>query len=516
MAAETIKEFLVSVGFNIDEEGLRSYTSKATNFAKGIGAAFAAAAGTFAVLKMAVKQTANKFNELGDAADRIGTDAGALERLSYVAENTGSSAQKLQDSLQKLAIKVGEAARGTGEGVKAFEKLGISAVDADGNARDAAAVFGELGTKIKDLSKAEQLDLTNKLGLDKTTLGMLTSDTAALGAEFDKLYGAAGFGIGGLAKKSTAWNDAMRRLGYAFDVLKFAIVDGFLGDLTESAETVRKSFTEFLASLLKVLRPFAKAFGRVFKGVVLVLTLFLKAALTVFRAIVKPFVDFFGMMPKWTKVALGLAGAVKVLFALLEASPVGFVLALASAIALLVDDFLTWKKGGQSLIDWAAWEPAITAATDAIQNIVGFLRDLTSAIFAVISAFVKLFSGDFGGFFGDMRVAIDSVVKSFENLFGWAVKTKEFLGGAIGGAASWAKTALNKAGVTAFDSYLPAGNAAILASGNTQRASNQNVEVTNNITVQASANPEATGAAVAKAEQQAYRNAVRNGRAVAR
>lgn len=507
MAAQTIKEFLVGIGFQVDDSKLNNLNSSLKNFAKGAGAALAGVAGAFFAMKMAVSQTANKFNALGDAANRIGTDAEALERLSYVAENTGSSAQKLQESLQNLAIKTGEAVRGTGEGVKVFEKLGIAAADSNGNARDAASVFGELGTKIKDLSRSEQLDLINKLGLDKTTLGMLTSDTAELGAEFDKLYSAAGFSIGGLAKKSTAWNDALRRLGYAFDVLKFSIVEGFLGDLTESAETVRKSFTDFLASLLKVLRPFSKIFGRIFKSVVLVLTLFLKAALTVLRAIVKPFVDFFGMMPKWAKVALGLAVAVKGLFALFAASPIGFVIALASAIALLVDDFLVWKKGGQSLINWAAWEPAITAATDAIQNIVGFLRDLTSAIFAVIGAFAKLFKGNFGGFFGDMRVAIDSVVKSLENLFGWLKSTKDFLGGVVGGAASWAKSALNAAGVTAFDEYLPA-NSGILAQNKT---ANNNVTVNNNINISGVSSPEKAANMVASAQNRTYNDAVRYG-----
>lgn len=508
MAAQTIKEFLVGIGFQVDDSKLNNLSSNLKNFAKGAGAAIAGVAGSFYLIKKAVGDTANKFNALGDAASRIGTDAAALEKLGYIAENTGSSAQKLQDSLQNLAVKVGEATRGSGEGVQVFEALGIAAAGADGQARDAADVFAEFGAKIKDLSRSEQLDFANKLGLDKTTLGMLTSDTAELGAEFDKLYSAAGFGIGGLAKKSTAWNDALRRLGYAFDTLKFAIVDGFLGDLTESAETVRKSFTDFLASLLKVLRPFANAFGRVFKGVVLVLTLFAKVALTIFKAIVNPFVDFFGMMPKWAKVALGLAVAVKGLFALFAASPIGFVIALASAIALLVDDFLMWKKGGQSFIDWAVWEPAITAATDAIQNIVGFLRNLTSAVFAVVGAFAKLFSGDFGGFFGDMRVAIDSVIKSFENLFGLAVKTKDFLGGVVGGAASWAKSALNAAGVTAFDEYLPASNSGILAQNKT---ANNNVTVKNNINISGVSSPEKAANMVANAQNRTYNDAVRYG-----
>ncbi|WP_218821838.1 hypothetical protein, partial [Staphylococcus aureus] len=35
------------------------------------------------------------------------------------------------------------------------------------------------------------------------------------------------------------------------------------------------------------------------------------------------------------------------------ASPIGIILALGTALALLYDDWKTWKEGGKSLIDWS-------------------------------------------------------------------------------------------------------------------------------------------------------------------
>jgi hypothetical protein len=63
------------------------------------------------------------------------------------------------------------------------------------------------------------------------------------------------------------------------------------------------------------------------------------------------------------------------------------VVALAAAIVLLYQDYQTWKRGGDSLIDWGKWEPGITAASKGIEilreSIVGLYeaaRDLKNLI----------------------------------------------------------------------------------------------------------------------------------------
>lgn len=69
-------------------------------------------------------------------------------------------------------------------------------------------------------------------------------------------------------------------------------------------------------------------------------------------------------------------------------SPIGLVLALAAAIALLVDDYNTWKEGGKSLIDWSLWEPGINKAKEAI-------TDLIKRMELLIKAGAAVASGDF-------------------------------------------------------------------------------------------------------------------------
>ncbi|MCS4297678.1 MULTISPECIES: hypothetical protein [Acinetobacter] len=58
------------------------------------------------------------------------------------------------------------------------------------------------------------------------------------------------------------------------------------------------------------------------------------------------------------------------------ASPIGIVLALAAAIALLWDDYQTWKRRGESLLDWEKWASGIETAISKIKELGNTLKDL--------------------------------------------------------------------------------------------------------------------------------------------
>jgi hypothetical protein len=80
----------------------------------------------------------------------------------------------------------------------------------------------------------------------------------------------------------------------------------------------------------------------------------------------KVFIETLGaILAAWR--AIGIAMAL---------SPLGIVIALATALVALWDDYQTWKEGGKSLIDWSAWAPGIEAAIDGLKTIAGILRDV--------------------------------------------------------------------------------------------------------------------------------------------
>ncbi|MEX1244871.1 MAG: hypothetical protein WEF99_08820, partial [Thermoanaerobaculia bacterium] len=104
---------------------------------------------SFAAVVRGIQNTISAAAELGDFADRIEVSAEALQRLRFAAEQSGSSAQQLDDALQRLTRRVGLFRQeGGGPAAAALERLGLAARITSGeldNTEDIfRAVVGEL------------------------------------------------------------------------------------------------------------------------------------------------------------------------------------------------------------------------------------------------------------------------------------------------------------------------------------------------------------------------------------
>jgi hypothetical protein len=82
----------------------------------------------------------------------------------------------------------------------------------------------------------------------------------------------------------------------------------------------------------------------------------------------------------WAAYILAAAAAWKFLNLSFLASPIGILLSLAAVVALLIDDFLTFKEGGESLIDWGSGFGVV------MQGVTAILTGLLAGIVAVKAA----------------------------------------------------------------------------------------------------------------------------------
>jgi membrane-associated phospholipid phosphatase len=226
-------------------------------------------------------------------------------------------------------------------------------------------------------------------------------------------------------------------------------------------------------------------------------------------------------------VGLGLiAAAWKFLNLSFLASPLGIILALAAAIGLLVDDFLVWKAGGKSLINWKEWEKGINAAMDgiiALRNLVG------NAFMVMVDAVLvlkNLLCGDFSKAWESAHKVADHFLgiftegkKAFTNLG----DAKEKFEGPM--ASLFAKgpssflmpsthPALALAGGGPYLTPSPQQAAAMTGGGN--QPISQQISQTIDINVQASTNPEATAKYVAREQQRVNADLARNMKGVVR
>lgn len=117
-------------GLKKAQKRTESFTKKTRKGLNAAGKAFGgmSAVGVAALGAIYKSQSAN-IDQLAKFSDQLGISTAALAGLRHHAELTGVSSSVLDKSLIKLQASVGQAAEGFGVGVKAFDRLGLSATE---------------------------------------------------------------------------------------------------------------------------------------------------------------------------------------------------------------------------------------------------------------------------------------------------------------------------------------------------------------------------------------------------
>jgi hypothetical protein len=287
------------------------------NLSRTIGSFLAIIGGT-----VALKNFISDFIEGNAALDRLSKNLGlsvpTISAWSNATEKLGGSAQALQGTLDMLS-KSQTQLMITGESnlLPYMSALGISLADVNGKARPVDDILLDLSDRFSRLDRTTANNLGRMMGLDQGTMNLLLQGRKELEIEIAR------------QKEQTA--------------------------VTKEQAAQAQKFQTQVAGLKQQFQ----AFGR---------SLFMEAApyLEKFFNILQNFATWIGgheqfMKDFLTVLAVGL-GAIALITAPINLT-VAAVVALAGAIALLWDDYQTWKKGGDSLIDWGKWKPGIDAAT---------------------------------------------------------------------------------------------------------------------------------------------------------
>ncbi|EGD4704779.1 lytic transglycosylase, partial [Escherichia coli] len=101
-------------------------------------------------------------------------------------------------------------------------------------------------------------------------------------------------------------------------------------------------------------------------------------------------------LDKQTRELISLFGALTIALRILNStfwmSPIGLITALAAGIALLWEDYQTWKEGGDSLIDWGKWKPEVDAALKMVRDLKGSVNELVKALAKLLNIDPKSWS----------------------------------------------------------------------------------------------------------------------------
>ncbi len=370
--ADTIKDFLVSLGFDIDQAGANKFEAVLKGVTANVLKVGAVVEGAALSIVGFTTQIANGLDKIYWASQRTGASVQGIKALGYAASQTGASAESAMSSLEGLAgfMRSNPGAEGF------LNRLGVQTRDASGKMRDTAAIFTGVGQKLNNMPYYRAKQYAQMLGIDENTLMAMRRGMNGFTADYQSMLQKTGFNADKAAVQSNKFMTSMRGLTSLFGIMRDKIGSNLAGGLAGSLDSLRRRILDNFPKIEETLT-------KVIKGVIWLANAFTRMAWRLIQG-AGSVIDWWKRLDDGSKNLLKIFGALLVAWRLLNSaflkSPIGIITTLILAIGLLYDDYQTWKEGGNSLIDWEKWQPAIDKAKDAMIWLRDHLLELKDSV----------------------------------------------------------------------------------------------------------------------------------------
>ncbi|RXN73045.1 hypothetical protein D0Z62_04255 [Providencia rettgeri] len=358
---ETMRDFLVSLGFDVDESGAKKFSSVLGEITSTAFKAGAAVEGAAAVILGFTVQISKGLDDLYWQAQRTGATANSIKSLGYAVKQAGGDINGFNQSVERL----GAFLRNTPGGEGFLKNIGVQTRDANGNLRDTASLVALVGDRLSKMPMYRATAFGQALGIDENTLLAMRRGIHGYSSEYTAMMKAIGYNPDLAAKQGNAFMTQFSKLSAAMGIGK----DKIGGEL---ARVLTPSIARFTELLVKNFPTIEKIILKIVNAI-LTLTEILNHL--VYRA-AKGIRDLIGW---WHALDDSSKGLIKTFGLVLAAwwalnkgfltSPIGLMIAALTALFLLWDDYQTWKEGGKSAINWSEWEGTIDSVTESLQKI---------------------------------------------------------------------------------------------------------------------------------------------------
>ncbi|HIB0347343.1 TPA: transglycosylase SLT domain-containing protein [Escherichia coli] len=458
MNAETLKDFLISLGFKVDEAGARKFDAVvAGTTLKAIELGVKVEAAALSVVAFTAK-IASGLDDLYWASQRTGATVEGIKQIGYAVSQVGGSVDGARGSLENLARFMRN-----NPGAEGFlNRLGVQTRDASGNMRDMATIFTGVGQRLSSMPYYRANQYAQMLGLDENTLMAMRRGIGQFSGEYTAMAKAIGYNADVAAVSSNKFMTSLRSFGLmagmARDKIGSSLADGLAGSLDRLRRQILENFPKIEGAItagVKGVLWFGEIIGRV-----------------VYRLIqlTGDIINWWKSLSTETRQVIEVFGALMVAWRLLNTafamSPIGRVFMLGAALIGLYDDYRTWKEGGQSLIDWGKWEPGIKYAQKAFASlskdfggIYLKVKDLGSAIVDLGKRFLEFINIDTSKFNG--KWLFDQIIESVRSSIKILGSLVDALRKVISGDFSGAWDSLKGAAAAWSDSPIIQGAASV-------------------------------------------------------
>ncbi len=351
--------------------------------------------------------TARSLGELGQKAREANVTPAQWQALNYAAKQSGGDPQALIAAFRQLQESLVQSPAKTAQ----LATLGVSVLDGQGNLRDALTIFQSFSERMALLAPESAEKLAQQFGISSQAREAMSLGAGSKVAEYRNVSGRAMEGVPS-GSGAEDYLDAIQRMTLLRDGIEQRFTVQLTSQLSEPLNRAVDLIVQKAPMVLPVVDKLADVAGTL-------ATLVVNAMADIVASIEQVIGWWQGLDDEARNLIATLGGAAAAVWLLnmaFQASPLGLILGLATAITLLYQDFQLWRAGGDSLIDWESWAPGIDYALKSVASLKQSFMSLMNGIVTLGSGINRLF------LWFDKLLGIDVSRFSARKVFDWIIE----------------------------------------------------------------------------------------------
>lgn len=259
--ASVLEGFLVKLGFNVDQDGLKRFQGSLNVATHAVAKVTQAAVGVGVAMASAFVKANSEVNKLYKVSNDTGASIRGVEALSHAFERVGGSSEEALSAINTLATNIKTNTRFAD---MVTSRFGVQLKDRNGNLRDMSQIFIELRNKISRIAEVNpELAKTQAeaLGLGNAFSTMMKDDFLAEWQRASREMAAFGDSMDRNATKAHDLQNALSRVWDTFAAGSKTLAMDFL-----EASGLEKWFDGLSTSLTKKVPALVSTIGEGFKS----------------------------------------------------------------------------------------------------------------------------------------------------------------------------------------------------------------------------------------------------------